>query len=111
MKNWFIDQLDGDGSSFPLTISRRLRWLIAALAAGCLLGGSSTFSQTPPTASLIYTATGPIHGGVAAGPDGALYFAALSSGTVNSKVTALNPNHTAKWTFTSPVAGTAGDFH
>ncbi len=110
MKKWFIDQFDGNGSSFPLTISRHVRWLIAALAAGGLLSGSSTFSQTP-TASLIYTATGPIQGGVAAGPDGALYFAALSSGTVNSKVTALNPNHTLKWALTSPVAGTAGDFH
>ncbi len=86
MKKWFIDQFDGNGSSFPLTISRHVRWLIAALAAGGLLSGSSTFSQTP-TASLIYTATGPIQGGVAAGPDGALY---LESSIVSTRRTDLS---------------------
>jgi len=111
MKKWFINQFDGNGSSFPLTIGRRGRWLLAALAAGSFLGGSSTFGQTPPSASLIYTAPGPIHGGVVAGPAGALYFASLSSGMNNSMVTALNPDHTFKWAFTSPVGGTSGDFH
>src|SRR5260370_41087238 len=109
MKNWFITQFEGNGSSCSWSIRRHARWLIASLAAGCLLCSSAAISNAAPTASLIYTATGPIHGGVAAGSDGVLYFAALSSGTTNSKVIALNPNHTAQWVHTPTSAGAAGD--
>src|SRR5216684_3689247 len=111
MNNWFFSEFVGDGSSFSWSIGRHARWMIASLAAGCLLGDPTALCQATPAASLIYTAPGPILGGVAAGPDGVLYFASLSSGSVDSKVTALNPNHTVKWAYDPMVTGTVGDFH
>src|SRR5439155_25738772 len=83
--------------------------LLAAIL--CSSGSLAPLSgATPPTATVIYTSTGPILGGMAKGPDGVVYLATLSSAAA-ARVTALNADNTPKWTFTSPVAGTAGDMY
>src|SRR2546427_810199 len=52
--------------------------LLAAIL--CSSGSLAPLSgATPPTATVIYTSTGPILGGMAKGPDGVVYLAPLSS--------------------------------
>src|SRR6266853_3729100 len=110
MKKSFIAQFDGNGSSFSWSTGRRVRWLVASLTASCLLGSSSSFGQT--FASAIYTnTTGSIHGGVATGPNGVIYFAGLSSGPgTYANVVALSGT-TVRWNKQPTVAGTAGDIY
>src|SRR2546429_2384259 len=90
------------------TRSRRRRLTAFALSALLLAGSGSlmlTRASTAPAATLMYTASGPVHGGVATiGTSGVIYFTALSANGNPAKVIALNANGTEKWPPFTPGA-------
>src|SRR5437660_767566 len=90
------------------TRSRRRRLTAFALSALLLASGGSliqTRAATAPPATLMYTASGPVHGGVATiGTSGVTYFTALSANGNPAKVIALNANGTEKWPPFTPGA-------
>src|SRR2546423_5172186 len=64
-------------------------------------------AASAPPATLLFTAPGPIQGGVATiGSSGETYFCTLSAGQTPSTVFALNLNGTVKWS--NPVAPGTG---
>jgi len=63
-----------------------------------LLLATQIHGATAPSATLMYTASGPVHGGVATiGTSGVTYLTALSANGNPSKLIALNANGTEKW--------------
>lgn len=50
----------------------------------------------------IFTSSGAVHGGLAAAPDGAVFFTTLASGANTAKLTALNSTDTVRWTWSAP---------
>src|SRR6266513_428407 len=83
------------------------RWLINPIALLLALNITAIPSRaaSPPPATLMYTASGPVHGGVATiGTTGVTYLTALSANGNPSKVIALNVTGTEKWPPFTPGA-------
>jgi hypothetical protein len=59
-------------------------------------------AATPPTITTIASGYGPIYGGVALGPDGAVYFASAHAGTQKARIVAINPDDTVRWVWEAP---------
>jgi len=79
--------------------------LSACLFAICLLVPAAVRAATAPPATLMYTASGPVHGGVATiGTSGVTYLTVLSANGNPAKVIALNANSTEKWPPFTPGA-------
>jgi len=105
-------------SSYPcqgLYARTTLRAFTKPAAFAYLLALSSapfpSHAASPPTATLIYNASGPVQGGVALGPDGNVYFASISSGGNNARITSLTSSGTFRWEYIVQTGGIGGDIY